>query len=152
MVWKPHVTVAAIAEQDGRFLLVEEKLSGQLVINQPAGHLEEGENLTEAVIRETLEETAWTFKPTTLIGIHLWRHPEDSTTFLRVSFTGNCVQFDPERRLDDGINRALWLSRDELLQQKNCLRSPLVLSCIDDYLSGARFPLTLLKSLLTPNQ
>lgn len=148
MVWKPHVTVAAIVERDRRFLLVEEKISGALVINQPAGHLEQGESLVDAVKRETSEETGWIFEPTALVGIHLWQHPGNSTTFLRVSFAGHCTDFDPTRELDLGIIRTLWLSRDELLDRTHMLRSPLVLRCIDDYLSGARYPLSALKTML----
>lgn len=148
MAWKPHVTVAAIVERDNRFLMVEEKISDSLVINQPAGHLEEGESLIEAVRRETNEETGWTFEPTSLIGIHLWIHPENLTTFLRVSFSGQCTDHDPDRKLDFGIIRTLWLSRDELLEREQVLRSPLVLRCIDDYLKGERYPLSVLKSML----
>ncbi|MCI0655136.1 MAG: NUDIX hydrolase [Methylococcaceae bacterium] len=148
MAWKPHVTVAAIVERDNRFLLVEERISGSLLINQPAGHLEEGESLIDAVKRETNEETGWTFEPTSLIGIHLWQHPENSTTFLRVSFCGHCSDFNPAQELDLGIIRTLWLSREELAHRKHAHRSPLVLRCIDDYLSGARYPLSVLKSML----
>ena len=149
MVWKPHVTVAAIIERDNRFLMVEEESSSQIVINQPAGHLEQGESLIDAVKRETFEETAWKFKPTALISIQLWQHPNNSTSFLRVSFAGSCYDYDPSSELDSGIIRALWLSRNELLEQQNRLRSPLVISCIDDYLSGIKYPLSILKTLLT---
>ncbi|MGR9106922.1 MAG: NUDIX hydrolase [Gammaproteobacteria bacterium] len=148
MVWKPHVTVAAIVERNKRFLLVEERISGSLVINQPAGHLEEGESLIDAVKRETFEETGWNFKPDSVLGIHLWQHPENSTTFLRVSFAGNCSNYNPDRKLDLGITRTLWLSRNELVAGGHTLRSPMVLHCIDDYLSEIRYPLSLLKTLL----
>ncbi len=148
MAWKPHVTVAAIIERDNRFLMVEEKISGSLVINQPAGHLEEGESLIEAVKRETIEETAWNFEPKSVIGIYLWRPANFSTTFLRVSFAGNCTDYNPAQELDLGIIRALWLSRDELTDRLHTLRSPMVLRCIDDYLSGVRYPLSLLQSML----
>jgi len=149
MVWKPHVTVAAIIERDHRFLMIEEESNGQIVINQPAGHLEQGESLIDAVKRETFEETAWNFEPTTLISIQLWQHPDNSTTFLRVSFAGGCYDFDPSSKLDSGIIRTLWLSRNELLEQQNRLRSPMVISCIDDYISGIKYPLSILKTLLT---
>lgn len=148
MVWKPHVTVAAIVQQKNRFLLVEEESDGRIVINQPAGHLEEGETLVEAVKRETVEETAWNFEPSGIVGIHLWKHPQNSTTFLRVSFCGTCCNHDPDQPLDSGILRTLWLSREELVERDSQLRSPLVVDCIDDYLAGARYPLDLLKSLL----
>lgn len=149
MTWKPHVTVAAIVERDHQFLMVEEKISGALVINQPAGHLEKGESLIDAVKRETNEETGWTFEPTSIVGIHLWQHPANSTTFLRVSFEGYCTDYRPDQELDLGIIRALWLSRDQLAGREHMLRSPLVLRCIDDYLKGDRYPLSILKSLLT---
>lgn len=149
MVWKPHVTVAAIIERDNRFLMVEEESDGRIVINQPAGHLEQGESLIDAVKRESFEETAWNFEPKTLINIQLWQHPDNSATFLRVSFAGECYDYDPSSELDSGIIRTLWLSRNELLEQQNRLRSPLVINCIDDYLSGKKYPLSMLKTLLT---
>ena len=147
MTWKPDVTVAAIVEQDGRFLLVEEHVGNRLVINQPAGHLEVNESFTTAVIRETLEETGWTFVPESLTGVYLWQHPERSVSFLRVTFCGKVVSHDMERPLDHGIKRTLWLSRDELQQKQNQLRSPMVIKCIDDYLAGTRHPLSVLTHL-----
>jgi ADP-ribose pyrophosphatase YjhB (NUDIX family) len=150
MVWKPDVTVAAMVEREGRFLLVEEHVGQRLVINQPAGHLEANESLLDAVIRETLEETAWGFVPEAVSGIYLWPHPERNMSFLRVAFVGQVTQHHSERRLDHGIRRTLWLSRTEVEQRAAQLRSPLVLQCIDDYLSGARYPLTLLTHLTNP--
>ena len=147
MIWNPHVTVAAIIERQGRFLMVEEVVAGETVINQPAGHLESGEDLIGAVTRETLEETAWHFIPDSIIGIFQWTSPRDGETFLRICFNGSCHQHDPGRMLDQGIIRAVWLSRDELLDQH--LRSPLVLLAIDEYLAGKRYPLELL-SLVEP--
>lgn len=147
MVWKPHVTVSAVAEREGRFLVVEESVRGRLVINNPAGHLEDGETLIEAVRRETLEETAWAFEPEAITGVYLWRHPRRDKTFLRVNFCGHCHSEDSQRELDDGIHRALWLSREELQARGEQLRSPLVLRCIDDYLAGQRHPLALLQHL-----
>ena len=146
-VWKPHVTVAAIAEIDGRFLTVEERVDGELVYNQPAGHLDSGESLIEAVIRETCEETAWTFQPEALVGIQLWRHPVHRETYLRFSFCGSCSGHQPQQPLDKGIERALWLSRDELLDNEHKLRSPMVLRTIDDYLDGRRYSLDLLEHI-----
>ncbi|RLA23585.1 MAG: NUDIX hydrolase [Gammaproteobacteria bacterium] len=148
MVWKPRVTVAAIIEQNNRFLMVEEETSNGIAFNQPAGHLEEGETLIDAVTRETLEETAWHFRPESIIGIHLWQHPQKEETFLRVSFKGVVTSHDESLPMDDGIIQALWMSRDELASQPGKLRSPLVLSSIDDYLAGERYPLSILKSLL----
>jgi 8-oxo-dGTP pyrophosphatase MutT (NUDIX family) len=147
MVWKPHVTVAAIAQRHGKFLFVEERVGGELVINQPAGHLDPGENLIEAVVRETLEETAWRFEPEALVGIYLWRQPQNGSTFLRFSFAGRVSGHDTSLDLDDGIQRALWLTRDQIISQQPRLRSPMVLRGVDDFLAGQRIPLAVLESL-----
>lgn len=147
MVWKPNVTVAAIVEQDGRFLCVEEETGSGLMINQPAGHLEDDESLIDAVARETLEETAWHFLPTALVGIYRWRQPDRQITYLRFAFTGKLLEFDNGRTLDDGIVRALWLSRDDLAQTRDRHRSPQVLRCVDDYQKGIRLPLDTLHDL-----
>lgn len=145
MIWKPHATVAAIAERDGKFLIVEEMIDGQLVYNQPAGHLDSGESLIEAVIRETFEETAWTFQPEALVGIQLWRHPVHSESYLRFSFCGSCYDHNKNHVLDDGVEQALWLSRDELMDKNHKLRSPMVLRSIDDYLEGRRYSMDILE-------
>lgn len=147
MVWKPHVTVSAVAEKDGKFLLVEEKVKGRVVFNNPAGHLEDGETLLDAVVRETMEETACDFRPEAITGIYLWKSPADGRTFLRVNFFGQCMNHDSGRKLDAGILRAVWLSRTELLRHSDKLRSPMVMRCIDDYLAGARYPLNVLTYL-----
>ncbi|MGZ8190356.1 MAG: NUDIX hydrolase [Methylococcaceae bacterium] len=146
MVWKPHVTVAAIIERDNRFLLVEEETPRGLQFNQPAGHFEENEDLIAAVKREVNEETAWQFEPEHIISIQLWRRNHDSPTFLRICFTGSCHSYNPNQPLDIGIVATHWLTRDEIAQQR--LRSPLVLIGVDEYLSGQRHPLSLLKSFL----
>lgn len=147
MTWKPHVTVAAVLEHDGRFLLVEEQVRGRTVINQPAGHLEEGESLLEAVRRETLEETAWHMEPSALVGLYQYRGLEHGRTFLRVCFTGRLLDQDPGRELDDGILRTLWLRADELEGRREHLRSPMVMRCVADYLDGRRHPLDLIRRL-----
>ena len=144
MVWRPDVTVAAVIEREQRFLLIEEHVGDRLVINQPAGHLEANESFADAVIREALEETAWTFVPDAVSGIYLWAHPERNLTYLRVTFCGQVIKHHSERRLDRGIRRTLWLTRDELAQRQAQLRSPMVLKCVDDYLAGARYPLDML--------
>jgi 8-oxo-dGTP pyrophosphatase MutT (NUDIX family) len=144
MIWKPHVTVAAVVEKDGRFLLVQERIDGQSVLNQPAGHLEDNESLLDAVVRETLEETAWQFAPEYITGIYRWREPVSRSTYLRVCFTGALLGHDPTATLDHGIEQALWLPREALDGPPHPLRSPLVLRCIDDYLAAARYPLHLL--------
>lgn len=148
MVWKPNVTVAAIIERDGRFLLVEEETSKGLRFNQPAGHLEENESLIDAVKREVLEETAWVFEPQHLISSQIWRRSPNHTTFLRFCFTGSCHSHNPNQALDEGIIATHWLTYDEIKLQSARMRSPLVISSITDYLSGQRYPLTLLQTYL----
>jgi 8-oxo-dGTP pyrophosphatase MutT (NUDIX family) len=140
MVWKPDVTVAAVVERDGRFLLVEERIRGRLVLNQPAGHLEEGESLLQAVARETLEETAWDFQPQWLLGVYLWRSHRHHTT-LRFAFIGTALHCEMGRALDPPVVATHWLTREAVAAQSARLRTPLVLRCIDDYLGGRRSPL-----------
>jgi len=147
MRWNPEVTVAAVVETNGRYLVVEELAAGRLVLNQPAGHLEDGESLLEAVIRETREETAWRLQPQALVGIYLWRSPDTGRSFLRFTFCGLVHDHDPSQPLDRGIQRALWMSRDQLLAQPARLRSPLVMRSIDDYLQGRRMSLDTVASL-----
>lgn len=147
MTWKPHVTVAAVAEMQGRFLLVQECAAGKRVLNQPAGHLEDGESLLAAVRREVLEETAWQFEPQALVGIYRWRHPETGVTFVRFTFAGTLLGHDSGRSLDPDIEEVVWLSEAELRQQQDSVRSPLVLSCVDDYLAGKSWPLEILADL-----
>lgn len=134
--------MAAVIERDGRFLLVEEAIGGEIIYNQPAGHLEDGEGLLEAAIREVLEETACYFSPEALIGVYRWRNPESDVTFLRVAFSGTCSEPEPGRSLDDGVLAARWYTRDEVAALK--LRSPIVLRCVDDYLAGIRHPLSVI--------
>ncbi len=146
MVWKPHVTVAAIIEREGKFLMVEEDVDGEIVYNQAAGHLEPEENLIDAVIRETREETAWLFKPKALVGIYLWPQANTQRTFLRFAFCGTCSDHRSEQKLDEGILRTLWLNKEELTNCKK-LRSPMVLQNINDYLAGQRQPLEILSNV-----
>ncbi len=147
MPFRPDVTVAAIAHHDGRFLMVEERAARRVVLNQPAGHLEPGESLAEAVVRETLEETAHAFVPDAITGIYLWRSQAAGRTFLRVAFSGAVTGPDTTRRLDRCILRTAWLTREQLASRARSLRSPLVLRCIDDFLAGARHPLSLLATI-----
>ena len=148
MIWKPHVTVAAVVQREGRFLLVEEQIDGARVINQPAGHLDEGESLLDAVVREAREETAWRFVPEAVVGVYRWRVPESGTTYLRITFCGGCEDHRPEQPLDAGIMRTLWLDRAQIQARTEHLRSPLVLRSIDDYLAGRRYPLALLVDMV----
>lgn len=143
MRWTPHVTVAAVIEKNKRFLLVEELVDNQHQFNQPAGHWEPNETLSEAIIREVLEETAFDFRPTALVGIYHWLHQSSDTTFLRFAFTGELGE-QQQRELDEGIIAARWLTYDEIQQCLSQHRSPQVMRCIDDYLSGQRLPLNYL--------
>jgi 8-oxo-dGTP pyrophosphatase MutT (NUDIX family) len=147
MIWTPHVTVAAVIEDRGKFLLVQEQVAGESVYNQPAGHLEDGESLTEAVIRETQEETAWHIQAQSIVGIYQWRHPDTLDTFLRITFACKCLYHEPEQPLDTDIERALWLSADDIRVRSDRLRSPMVMRSIDDYLAGASWPLSLLAEI-----
>lgn len=144
MIWKPNVTVAAVVQRDGKFLLVEEETEAGLAFNQPAGHLEEGESLVDAVVREALEETAYRFRPTHLVGIYNWKHPTKDVTYLRFAFAGELRGWEADRRLDEGIVAARWLTLDEVKATQARHRSPLILRCIEDHLAGKRYPLELL--------
>ena len=143
MIWKPHVTVAAVVERDGKFLLVEEHTDDGIGFNQPAGHLECGESLADAVIRETLEETAYHFVPTSLVGVYNWRNVAKDLTYLRFVFTGEITGNEPVRALDDGIIAARWLTASEVRGLAAQHRSPMIQRCIDDWQAGKRYPLDL---------
>ena len=145
MIWKPHATVAAVIEQNGRYLLVEERINGQIQINQPAGHLEQGESLLQACVRETIEEAGLVFRPTHLIGLYQWRAPvsnaSNGATYLRAAFTGDIEHIIQNAVLDKGIIGPIWLTPDEARACAAKHRSPLVMACIDDHLAGRRYPL-----------
>ncbi len=142
----PHITVATVIEKDGRFLFVKEHAEKRTVLNQPAGHLEMDESLIQAAIRETLEETGWDIEISHLIGIYLYKAPSNNVTYQRVCFAGRALQQRDNYRLDDGIIAAQWLTRHELIVQRELWRSPMVLRSIDDYLSGTRFSLDIFKN------
>ena len=143
--WQPHVVVAAIVERDGRYLMVEEFINGELRLNQPAGHWEAGETLLEAVTRETLEEAAWDIEPRAFLGAYIWQPNSLPYPFVRFAFVADAVRHHPDRQLDEGIVRALWLTREELLSRAVEWRSPSVIQCIDDYEAGRRFPLDMIR-------
>jgi 8-oxo-dGTP pyrophosphatase MutT (NUDIX family) len=146
--WKPSVTVAAIIERDGRYLLVEEETPEGLKLNNPAGHLDPGESPQQGVVRETLEETARAFTPEAIVGIYLARFERpargEDITYLRVAFCGSVSEADPARPLDHGIVRTMWMSLAEVRASAARHRSPLVLRCIEDHADGRRFPLELI--------
>lgn len=143
-IWKPEVTVAAVIEQGGRFLLIEEETERGPLFNQPAGHLEANESLTEAVVRETLEESAHHFVPQALIGVY--HHAQTAkTTYMRFAFAGHVTGHETGRALDQGILRHVWMNLEEIRACRARHRSPLVLQCIEDFLAGARHPLDILR-------
>jgi 8-oxo-dGTP pyrophosphatase MutT (NUDIX family) len=141
MIWRPSVTVAAVIERGGRFLFVEERIDGRLVLNQPAGHLDPGESLVAACRREVLEETAHDFEPRSLVGIYRWHYAAKDVTFLRFCFAGEVSAAQPGRGLDKEIVRLHWLTPEELGARKSQHRSPLVAKCVADFLAGKRFAL-----------
>ena len=139
--WLPHVVVAALVQREGKFLFVEEKTADGLRLNQPAGHWERGETLIEAVRRETLEETAHRVEPTALLGCYTTHYPRKDITYLRFAYLCDVVGFEPDRALDNGIVRAVWLTPEELAASAVPHRSPLVMRCVQDALAGQHFPL-----------
>ena len=145
--WYPHVTVATVVPQGDRFLFVEESIRGRLVLNQPAGHLECGETLLAAAVRETIEETGWDVELECLLGIQQWTSTNSGSHFVRFTFGARAVRHDAARPLDTGIVRALWLRRDEIADAQARLRSPLVLNSVDDWIDGRRLPLDAIRSL-----
>ena len=142
-----HVVAAAIVERDGKFLLVEERIEGVLKLNQPAGHWEDGETLLDAVKREALEESGWEVEPVALLGTYEFRPRDLPYSFLRFAFICEPRRHRSDHALDQGIERALWLSREEIVQRAQDHRSPALLACVDDYLAGRRFPLDLIVHL-----
>lgn len=146
-VWKPHVVVAAIIEEGGRFLMVEEHTEEGLRFNQPAGHLEAGESLLDAVRREVFEETAHHFEPQALLGVYRFVERNRQRTYLRFAFTGIVTGYDPTARLDRGILRAVWMSAAEIRAAVARHRSPLVARCLADFEAGQRYPLELVHDL-----
>lgn len=146
--WAPSVVVATLVERQGRFLFVEERIRGQLVLNQPAGHLDPGEALVDAAVRETLEETGWLVRPSALVAVYQWESTTEQRQFLRFTFAADALSHDAGRALDAGIERAVWLSQAEFLAARTPPRSPLVARSLDDYRAGRRVALELLQNLL----
>lgn len=144
MIWKPNVTVAAVIEQGGKYLLVEEQTDNGDLFNQPAGHLESDESIIQGAIRETLEETGYVFVPQYLLGVYRWHSCVNDVVYLRFAFAGIVSGHDPDRALDSGILRAVWFSLDEIRGLIPRHRSPLVMQCIEDHLAGKHYPLEIL--------
>ena len=150
MTWTPHATVAVVVEDDqGRFLMVEESSHGQIVFNQPAGHVEENERIADAALRETLEETGWAVRLEHFLGLYTYIAPANGVTYYRLCFAATAVARITER-LDDDIIAAHWLDLDQLKARKSQLRSPLVLQCIEDYRNGRRYSLDVIVEPQTP--
>ena len=145
--WQPDVTVATVVVRDGRLLCVEERSNGQLVINQPAGHLEPDESLVEAAVRETREETGWNVRVTHVVGAYQWKAEETGRHYLRFAFAAEPIDEIPDHPLDEGIVRALWLTPAELQAEAARHRSPLVWRAVADFLGGNRHPLSLVSQL-----
>lgn len=141
----PHITVATVVARDDRFLIVEEHEQGRLVYNQPAGHVENGESLVQAAQRETLEETAWEVEITDLVGIYSYSSPVNGISYVRHCFAATPIK-NTRQELDSDISAAHWLTKEELLEREQNLRSPLVLSCLNDWLAGSRYPLALIRN------
>lgn len=146
-IWKPNVTVATLVEREGKLLLVEEETEVGLRFNQPAGHLEAGENLIQAAIRETMEETGYLVRPDYLVGVYRWDHAAKQRVYLRFAFAASVVHHEANRRLDSGIVRAVWLDSAEIGAAAPRFRSPMVAQCIADYRAGNRHELDLLHDL-----
>ena len=140
----PHITVATVVENNGKYLFVQEKCHGKVVLNQPAGHLEEGENLVQAAMRETYEETGWRVEVTGLLGLGLYKSPTNGVTYQRTTFSAKVVDYDSSAVLDTGILKAIWLSEDEIHARRREHRSPLVMQAVDQHRSGNHYPLSIL--------
>jgi 8-oxo-dGTP pyrophosphatase MutT (NUDIX family) len=147
MDWKPDITVAAIIARGAQFLMVEELIKGQRVINQPAGHVESNESPYDAVIREALEETTWRFTPRHIVGTYVWRSASSGLDTFRIAYCGELGTQDASRGFDRPVIANHWLSRDQLVAMNGSLRTPMVLRCVDDYLAGRRLPLDAIADL-----
>lgn len=143
MIWTPHATVATVVEQNGRFLLVDEIIDGARVLNQPAGHVEKGESILDAAVRETLEETGWHVKPTHLVGVYTYTAPND-VTYYRFCFAADAGHLDEQATLDEGIVGPVWLTEEDIRRAESQWRSPLLIRCIEDFIKGKRYPLDLI--------
>ncbi len=146
----PHLTVAAVVEDAGRYLVVREYVNGKPCINNPAGHIEDGESPVEATVREVREETGYGFIAQALGGVYLWRKPDNGETYLRINIIGRCTEHDPTALLDEGIIGPEWLNLEELQHPPVPLRSPLVLRSFNEHRNGIRYPLDVISTLIDP--
>ena len=146
------LTVSALVEKDARYLIVEERASGVVVINQPGGHIETGESPEEAVVRETLEEAGCEIRVDEFLGVYLWIHPQTRQQFLRIVYTADLISENTQRRLDNGVYAVHWYSLADLENRRRELRSPIVLRCIEDHIAGRRLPAELIESMLPIQQ
>jgi ADP-ribose pyrophosphatase YjhB (NUDIX family) len=147
-VWRPHVVVGCVVARGDRYLMVEEMIDGHIVYNHPAGHLEDGESLQEAAVRETREETGWTVALTHLLGVHQWRSKESGDVMVHFSFAAKPLSHDSQQPLDAGIRRTMWLTRNEIADLDQRLRSPMILMSVDEWLAGQRLPLVVVANLM----
>jgi len=145
---KIHLTVATVIEKSGQFLMVKETRQGRQLINQPAGHVEPGEDILAAALRETYEETGWVVSLSGFLGIATYRAPSNWITYYRHTFVAQPIEFDPSAQIDTDIDEAVWMSYDQIESNLTTLRSPLVLSCLSDYLAGAIFPMEIFRNTL----
>jgi 8-oxo-dGTP pyrophosphatase MutT (NUDIX family) len=139
-------------ENDGQFLIVEERSSGVIVLNQPGGHIESGESPEEATEREALEESGCVISVTDLLGVYLWIHPQTRQNFLRIAYVADLLSQDLKRNLDDGIHAVHWFTRSDLVSRQRDIRTPMVLRSVDDYVAGKREPASKLDALMPVQQ
>ena len=142
------LTVSTVVERDGRFLMIEERSSGVIVVNQPGGHIDAGESPEQAAEREALEESGCQISVTGLLGVYLWIHPQTRQNFLRIAYIADLVSEDLKRNLEDGIYAVHWYNLSDIRHRKRDLRSPMVLRSVEDYIAGKRQPETLLANMM----
>jgi ADP-ribose pyrophosphatase YjhB (NUDIX family) len=146
------LTVSAVVERDGQFLMIEERSSGVIVVNQPGGHIDVGESPEQATEREALEESGCRISVTGLLGVYLWIHPQTRQNFLRIAYVADLVSEDRRRRLDDGVYAVHWYTLSDIKRRLRDLRTPMVLRSVEDYLAGKRQPQSLLANIMPIQQ
>ncbi len=146
------LTVSAVVERDGSFLMIEERSSGVIVVNQPGGHIDAGESPEQAAEREALEESGCQVRVTDLLGVYLWIQPQTRQNFLRIVYVADLVSENARRRLDDGVHAVHWYTLSDIKRRARDLRTPMVLRSVEDYLAGHRQPNTLLANIMPVSQ